>query len=198
MKIILTGCTGTGKTTLGQKMQQLGLADRFVNEDWTWPELRGDSPQARQATIDHSLAWIKKRAQLILTDTASLIFDRVPMDFLHYWATLQYISPQAWWDMHQHSASLLKHIDLAIIFPWQSRQAMSSIPAANEDGQKRNMGGYADIKTQAQVLGICYQLLPPQKILQLPYQPTTTDDRIKLIMKRIHYLKNKNQAQKIS
>lgn len=192
MKIILTGCTGTGKTTLGQRMQQSGLVERYIEEDWTWPEYRGDSREARQTTIDHSLEWLSKRAQLMLTKNTSLVFDRGSMDLLHCWAALQYTSPQAWWNMHQHSASLLQNIDLVILFPWQSRNAKHNIPAANEDGQKRNMGGYADIKTQSQVLGICHQLLPASKILQLPYQPTTTDDRIKLIMRRILHLRSKN------
>lgn len=184
MKIILTGCTGTGKTTLGLHLQESGLVERYIQEDWSWAKFTEDSDEARSKTLEASMHWYTKRAEIIQDSNSSFAMDRGPMDILHYWAILRYASPQAWKKLSAKSCALLRKVDLIVFFPWQSRSSSSLPPSANEDGLTRRMGGYSDVLVQSMLLGITHQLAPTPKILMLPRQ-LTTESRADLIMKRI-------------
>lgn len=190
VKIILTGCTGTGKTTLGLHMQEKGYVQRYIHEDWKWPELRGESVEAKSKTLEASVHWLNKRAELIQHDNSSFVMDRGPMDVLQQWAVLQYASPQAWSELEERSRLLLKMVNLIVFFPWQSRSRIAPPEKANPDGLLRNMGGYNDIRIQSLLLGVIHQLVPSPKILVLPRQTTSTKDRSALIMKRIQKLQS--------
>ncbi len=66
----------------------------------------------------------------------------------------------------------------------------NSIDNRNEDGIERAPMMMINLRNQALIIGLCFQLLPASKVLLLPRQPCSTEERVSLIQRRLDKLRN--------
>ncbi|MCT0218887.1 hypothetical protein KQ304_07730 [Synechococcus sp. CS-1329] len=189
MKILLSGVSGLGKTTLARYLVSEGIVKEHIEEDLAWI-FNGDprSPEGKKILVNRSIEWINERTEKLLATEASFVMDRGPVDVLHLWLNWSLVPPEAWQTTFRKMQGFCSHLDLLVLVPLESRVSHDAIEASNESGMKRVMTGYPDLSNQAKIYGLAYQISPLAKILALPPTPTSTEQRARLIRQRLKAL----------
>lgn len=189
MKILLSGVSGLGKTTLARHLVSEGTVREHIEEDYAWI-FNGNphTPEGKEILVKRSIEWINKRTRKLLEPKASFVMDRGPVDILHLWLNWGLVPPDTWHKTSRKMQDFCSHLDLLVLVPLESRTAHDAIESANESGMKRVITGYPDLANQAKLYGLTYQISPPEKVLTLPRRPTSTKERAHLIRQRLKLL----------
>ncbi len=182
MKILLTGVSGLGKTTLAQHLVGEGIVDEHIEEDYAWIfSADPHTPEGKKLLLNRSIEWINERAKKLLLPQASFVMDRGPVDLLHLWLNWSLVPAVTWQKTASKMQILCSHLDLLVLVPLESRRPTNSIDATNELGMNRQLTGYPYLSNQAKLYGLAYQIFPLEKVLALPPTPTSTKQRADLI-----------------
>ena len=181
VKIIVTGNSGLGKTGLIKALVASRVVDQGMREDFATIMAvdRTTNDGARDA-VTKSVSWINQRIKII-RGQQGFAMDRGPIDMLYFWMSTGLVEPKTWLSAAQKIKAAMTLLDLLVLVPAESRLPNTFVPPRNEDGAIRNLSGYADIKNQATIYGLCYQLVPREKILVLPPRVATTSERLEII-----------------
>lgn len=181
VKIIVTGNSGLGKTELIKSLVASRVADRGMREDFaTIMAIDRSTHDGAKEAVLKSVSWINQRIKMIRGEQG-FAMDRGPIDMLYFWMSARLVAPKTWLSAAQKVQAAMNSLDLLVLVPAASRLPNTGIPSQNEDGAIRNLSGYADIKNQATIYGLCYQLVPQEKILVLPSRVTSTSERLEII-----------------
>lgn len=181
LKILVTGNSGLGKTELAAALVRENIVDHHVAEGFaSVMAINRSSRDGRKKAALQSAAWINQRIK-ILKEENSFVMDRGPIDMLYFWLSSRLVEADFWLECAEKVRRAMSSLDLVVLAPASSRFQGNQVSARNEDGIARNMGGYPDICNQTTIYGLCYQLIPVEKIYVLPDHPISTDERVRLL-----------------
>lgn len=191
-KIILTGVAGVGKTTLARCLAQALSAKEVIEEEYgSLLRFKKGTEESQKIAILRKKAtqWLQSRINLCISPESDFVMDRGPMDILHFSLVRGFYLEHEWKRLFQVAHQALTHVDLVVI-PLLESMEQNSIDNRNEDGIERAPMKMINLRNQALIIGLCFQLLPASKVLLLPRQPCSTEERVSLIQRKLDKLRN--------
>lgn len=174
MNIALTGAAGIGKTTLARALAQ-ATGTVLLEEDFAEVvrAFNTRSPVAAENQRSACGAWLDRR-EAAYAQHAHWVEDRCGLDVLYRWLTAGLSDAdngktQALIARVQQS---LLRLDALVVLPLKVTQE-----TRNHEGLRRAGSVSRLWRSHALALGLALQLMPPERVLQVPQQCDTPESR---------------------
>jgi hypothetical protein len=195
MKIAVTGCGGTGKTTLAKALAQahgLALIEEGM-EDLVGAALaiKDGGELAARAYVGEGAAWLKRRgeAQAALP---GFVADRFSFDILTMVGSFGRDDDHWFGALLTECIAQARALDLIVMMPLElkipSRQGIPASSSVNESGLQRNVRIGSRLLNHGLTRGLMDQLLTVPR-LYLPARSATLDERLELVAAALTRLK---------